>query len=313
MPEFLITEAVCTSMDVDCEGCAGCCVDWHALAPGIGDPERDGDRQPLDDATNFVPLERDEVRAMLETGHGDALRPRLWTLPQAPDGEAQTGDDGDDPTAPVELDGYRLAGIRGRPVFYVGLRKPPKPVAPAGREEPTWLPTCTFLDPETLQCRIHESELYPNACAAYPGFNLLLDQTTECERVEDSGGGERLLDDEPPADPPGVGLGPQALGAKLFAHPDPESLEGRIERLANGNATTEDRRAFVTVAASSSPGTLAVSEDWRERAREEFDAGESWVSGAIEEWVELEGGDADPDLGDRVEVDRGAPETPGWE
>jgi Fe-S-cluster containining protein len=312
-------------MRVDCEGCAGCCVDWHALAPDLlDDPEHAGDRRPLDDATNFVPLERDEVRALLEAGHGAALRPRLWTLPDCEENDvgedpaatganADTDIDREDPTAPVEIDGYRLAGVNGRPVFYVGLRKPPKPVAPAGHDEPTWLPTCTFLDPETLQCRIHDSDLYPNACAAYPGFNLLLEQTTECERVERSGGGERLLDDEPPADPPGVGLGPQALGAKLFAHPEPDSLEGTIERLASGAATTADRRTFVTVAAASSPGTLAVSGDWRERAREEFDAGESWVSGAIEEWEELAGGDADSGLGERVETDRGAPDTPGWD
>ena len=161
-------------MRVDCEGCAGCCVDWHALAPGIEEPEQSGDRRPLDDATNFVPLERDEIRAMLEAGHGAALRPRLWTLPDDP---SESNDE--TPADPVEIDGHRLAGVNGRPVFYVGLRKPPKPVAPAGREAPTWLPTCTFLDPETLQCRIHDSDLYPNACAAYPGFNLLLEQQTE--------------------------------------------------------------------------------------------------------------------------------------
>jgi Fe-S-cluster containining protein len=306
-------------MRVDCEGCAGCCVDWHALVPDLEDPEHAGERQPLDDATNFVPLERDEVRAMLEAGHAAALRPRLWTLPDserddaAEDATASDADTEGDRAAPVEIDGYRLAGVQGRPVFYVGLRKPPKPVAPAGRDDPSWLPTCSFLDPETLQCRIHDDDLYPDACAAYPGFNLLLDQDTECERVERSGGGDRLLDDEPPADPPGVGLGPQALGAKLFAHPEPETLEGRVERLASGEATAADRRTFVTVAAASSPGTLAVSGDWRERAGEEFDAGESWVSGAIEEWEELAGGDADSGLGERVETDRGAPDTPGWD
>ncbi|GAB3691731.1 hypothetical protein GCM10028857_29480 [Salinarchaeum chitinilyticum] len=301
-------------MRVDCEGCAGCCVDWHALAPDVDDPEHAGERQPLDESTNFVPLERDEIRAMLEAGHGDALRPRLWTLPED-DGEEDGEDDAT--TAPVEIDGYSLAGVNGRPVFYVGLRKPPKPVAPAGREEPTWLPTCAFLDPETLQCRIHDTELYPNACAAYPGFNLLLDQDTECERVEEAGGGERLLDDEPPTDPPGVGLGPEALGAKLFAHPEPEALAGTVERIATDTATRADRRTFATVAAASAPGTLAVSDDWRERAREAFDDGESWVSGAIEEWEELadENGDepADPGLGERVEAARGAPETPGWD
>jgi len=301
-------------MRVDCEGCAGCCIDWHALAPDVEQAEQTGDRQPLDDATNFVPLERDEIRAMLDAGHGDALRPRLWTLPEEEEeADAAAAESTNEPTAPIEIGGYRLAGVNGRPVFYVGLRKPPKPVAPAGREDPAWLPTCTFLDPDTLQCRIHDTELYPNACAAYPGFNLLLDQQTECERVEASGGGERLLDDEPPSDPPGVGLGPQALGAKLFAHPDPGALAGTIERIADGEGTRDDRRSFVTTAAASAPGTLAVSEGWRERAGEAFDDQSSWVSDAIEEWDELAGGEADPTLGDRVEEDRGAPETPGWD
>jgi len=296
-------------MDVDCEGCAGCCVDWHALAPGIDDPEHEGERRPLDDATNFVPLERDEVRAFLDDGHADALRPRLWTVSTVP----TDGSGGDGPGGTVAIDGYDLAAVDDRPVFYVGLRKPPKPVAAAGRTAPAWLPTCVFLDPETLQCRIHDEDRYPAACEAYPGYNLQLDQETECERVERAGGGDRLLDGEPPRDLPGVGLGPQALGAKLFAHPEPGDLAGRIERLADGEATSADRRTFVTAAAASSPGTLAVSDEWRSRARTAFEEGESWVSGAIEEWTALAGGEPDPTLGERIEEARGAPETPGWE
>jgi len=318
-------------MEVDCEGCAGCCVDWRALAPEVADPERAGDRRPLDDAHNLVPLEREEVRAFLEAGFGDALVPRCWTLPAADgrDGAADAADDGPDsaadaPHEPVEVDGRHLAAVDGRPVFYVGLRTPPKPVAPVGREDAVWLPTCAFLDPETLQCRIHGGDLYPNACAAYPGYNLLLDQETECERVEAATGEERerLVDDAPPTDPPGVGLGPQALGAKLFAHPDPEDLAGRIDRLAAGEPSDEDRAAFVAVAAASAPGTLSVDERRRERAFERVLAADSWVGRAIAEWEEragdadatAPGGEpADPGLGERVEERRGAPETPGWE
>jgi hypothetical protein len=37
------------------------------------------------------------------------------------------------------------------------------------------------------------------------------------------------------------------------------------------------------------------------------------VSGAIEEWTRREGEPPDTSLGERVEEDRGAPGTPGWE
>ncbi|GGL29741.1 hypothetical protein GCM10009037_11820 [Halarchaeum grantii] len=291
-------------MEVNCEGCAGCCLDWRPLSESPDDHERRGPRPPLDDTYNLVPLTREDVRAFVDAGLADALTPRLWT--------AAEGDDS------VEIDGHELAAIRGNPVFFVGIRKPPKPVAPFGTE-PTWLRSCAFLDPETLQCRIHDAEHYPAECGDYPGHNLALDAETECERVEAAfgGAGERLVDDAVP-DEAGVLLGPQALGEKVFCYPDPDELSGVVARVVDGTLTQADRARFVGAAAASAPGTTQVAPERREtdtvRAREAA----SWVGDAIEEWVERagtlgDGTDADPGLGASVEEARGAPSTPGWD
>ncbi|ADB59100.1 hypothetical protein Htur_0199 [Haloterrigena turkmenica DSM 5511] len=343
-------------MEVHCEGCAGCCMDWRALLEdgenegaidSVGtaserrhrpfdDGEGDG-RPPIDDDANFVALARDEVRGFLEAGMAAALTPRFWRARDESEG--------------VEIDGRSVAAVAGRPVFFVGLRKPPKPVAPFDREEPAWLPTCVFLDPMTLQCRIHDGERFPDECGAYPAHNLALEQETECERVEAAFGGERLLETEVDADLDGLLLGSQALGAKLFAHPRPEDLEGIVERTANGTLTAADRAECLAVAAASSPGTLAISEyhyEWgKERALEaasdetatdhrdsstdsdagddrsddapdsERDRDESWVGPAIREWhrrrAAADGTVPDPDVATEVEDDRGAPGTPGWD
>ena len=296
-------------MEVNCAGCAGCCLDWRPLVDDLdADHERRGPRKPLDDVYNLVPLERDEVRAFLEAGYGDALVPRLWLA-----------SDEDDGLGAVEIDGHRLAAIEGRPAFFGGLRKVPKPVAPVGGDDTSWLPTCVFLDPDTLQCRIHDDQLYPAECAAYPAHNLALEVESECERVEDRFGGTRLLDDDP-GDVGGLLLGPGAIGAKVFAHPNPDGLEGVVDRIANGSVSDADRATFVAVAAASSPGTLAISEPHHEWALERTLEADSWVGRAIGEWErrnEGRGGEASDDVPDSagasaVEVARGAPETPGW-
>jgi Fe-S-cluster containining protein len=291
-------------MEVNCEGCGGCCIDWRSVAPADVslDHERRGPYRPLDNTYNLVPLSGDEVRAFLRAGLGDALTPRLWRGERGPS---------------VSVDGRSLAAVDGRPVFFVGLRKPPKPVAPFGLD-PTWLPTCAFLDPETLQCRIHGDDLYPDACERYPGDNLALDADTECERVERAFGGERLLDDDPGDVKPL--LAPSAVGGRLFAHPDRSRIEGRVARLAHGEATREDRAEFVAVAAAAAPGQLDVDAERYERARETVIGADSWVGAAIEEWTErANGAGADgaddppaPSLGAVVEASRGAPGTPGW-
>ncbi|QLG49665.1 YkgJ family cysteine cluster protein [Natrinema halophilum] len=331
-------------MEVNCEGCAGCCMDWRPLladaskSTGSSDGDDGGNgvepnperrhrrrrepsgggngrvpgRDPLDDDPNFVPLTRDEVRAFLEAGIADALTPRFW--------EARDESEG------VDVDGRSIAAVAGRPAFFVGLRKPPKPVAPFDREEPRWLPTCVFLDPTTLQCRIHESELFPDECSAYPEYNLALEQQTECERVEDAVGGDRLLEashDEPE----GLLLGSQALGTKVFAHPQPGELEGVVDRTAAGTLGRRDRAEPIAVAAASSPGTLAISEHHYQRAKarvlddEDPEAasenGSSWVGPAIRDWHRRYR-DADEvvpstDVADAVETARGASETPGWD
>jgi Fe-S-cluster containining protein len=289
-------------MRVDCEGCAGCCIDWRPLTDADVDQERRGSRQPLDGTGNLVPLTRDEVRAFVDAGHGDALTPRLFA-----------DEDG------VEIDGHHVAAVDGRPVFYVGLRKPPKPVAPFA-SEPTWLSTCVFLDPVTLQCRIHDDDLYPATCGTYPGENLTLDVETECERVEahapGQAAGDRLRDDDPPADATPL-LGPAALGTKLFAHPEPDRLAGRVERLVADDLTDADRAEFVAVAAASAPGTGAISDDWYDRYHDRARDADTWVGRAIEQWTALSEGVGtpapSPDRAREIEDADGAPPTPGWD
>ncbi|ELZ09264.1 hypothetical protein C479_10600 [Halovivax asiaticus JCM 14624] len=316
-------------MEVRCRGCAGCCLDWRPLIDesesneSEGDDETqsaspttdDGQRGPfpsLDGVANLVPLERDEVRAFVDAGLGDVLTPRLWAA-----GEA-------DPH--VDVGERRVAAVHGRPAFFIGLRKPPKPVAPFGRTEAAVVPTCVFLDPTTLQCRIHEDELYPAECGAYPAHNVALDQPTECERVEAATGEPRLLSTDGAATISGEDgplFGPQAVGGKVFCHPDPTAIEGAVDRIARGEPTAADRAEFVAVAAASSPGTLAHSEPHYEQARERTLETTSWAGSAIDEWERLAAAERDgesdvdsslsPALAEQLEVDRGAPETPGWE
>ncbi|WP_122088804.1 YkgJ family cysteine cluster protein [Halalkalicoccus subterraneus] len=281
-------------MEVNCAGCAGCCIDWRALSSSDIDHERRGPREPLDDAYNLVPLTRDDVRAFVEAGLGDAMTPRLW--------EDEEG---------VEIDGTTLAAVGEKPAFFVGLRKPPKPVGPFD-QPPNWLPTCAFLDPTTLQCRIHGSETYPQECAEYPGHNLALEAETECERVESAFGGERLLDGEVPEGLTGLLLGPGALGQKVFVHPEPDELEGVIERLREGRATDADRAEFVAWASASAPGTTSHSDDVYERTRTRVLETASWVGESIDEWEANAGSDPEPTLVEVIEERRGAPSTPGW-
>ncbi|MWV41722.1 YkgJ family cysteine cluster protein [Natrialba sp. INN-245] len=312
-------------MEVNCEGCAGCCLDWRGLLEDrTYDRARgsirdgDGNRDPIDDDPNFVALTRETVRTYLDQGVADALTPRFW--------------DARDEREGVEIDGRQVAAVAGRPVFFVGLRKPPKPVAPFGREEPSWLPTCVFLDPTTLQCRVHGGALFPQECGAYPAHTLTLKATAECERVEETFGGDRLLDASVREDLDGLLLGDAAIGEKLFCHPRPAALEGTIERLASGTTTAEDRAETIAVAAASSPGTIAISDHHYERAREraletvnggspgEDDRDsrrESWIGPAIDEWQQRRANADEPVPSPRVaadvEVGRGAPETPGWD
>lgn len=284
-------------MELYCRGCAGCCIDWRPLA-SVPEHERRGPRQPLDDVYNLLPLSRDDVRALVDAGYGAAMRPRLWLVEEGP---------------AVTVDGYDLAAIEDKPAFFVGLRQVPKPVGPFDTD-PTWLPTCVFLDPETLQCRIHDAPAYPEECAEYPGNNLALGAETECERVEARFGGSRLLDDTPPEGADGPLLGPQAVGQKVFAYPDPEDLDGVVERLADDALEPDDRTRFVAAAAASSPGTTAIERDTFEAVRSQLAAEEGWIGPAIEEWEARAGSESPrPELEEAIEIARGAPPTPGWD
>ena len=102
-------------MQLDCEGCAGCCLDWRSLAPDDLDHERRGPYRPLDDTYNLAPLSSDEIRAFVDAGEAAALTPRLF---RTEDGPSTT------------VAGVDLAAVGDRPAFLVGLRKVPKPVAP---------------------------------------------------------------------------------------------------------------------------------------------------------------------------------------
>ncbi|RQG94000.1 YkgJ family cysteine cluster protein [Natrarchaeobius chitinivorans] len=326
-------------MEVNCEGCAGCCLDWRPLletetrgddgsrgrthgengSHGRTHDEAEVDRNPVDDDPTFVSLTRGTVRTVLEQGAVPALTPRFW----------HARDDRES----VEIDGRRIAAVAGRPVFFLGLRKPPKPVAPFGREEPSWLPTCVFLDPSTLQCRVYDGEFFPEDCGVYPEQTLALGVETECERVEKTFGGERLVSTEVDDEPDGLLLGTGAIGEKLFCHPRPAALEGTIERLAAGELTAEDRAETAAVAAASSPGTVEISEAHYERARDRAleaatdesgggsgvatDEDGAWIGPAIREWHRrrVAAGETVPSPSTAADVEdaRGAPETPGWD
>ena len=295
-------------MDLRCEGCAGCCVDWRPLAPAAAGSDRTGRRPPIDDRYDLVPLTRDEVAAFLDDGLGDVVTPRLFE-PAARDDTAR-------------IDGIDVAAVGDRPVFVVGLRKPPKPVAPVGTDEHRWLDTCVFLDPTTLQCRIHETDRYPRTCSTYPGHTLELDAETECERVEAGGGGDRLLDDDPPERLPPPAFGSHAVGTTVFAYPDPDDLDGTVERLRDGAATAADRARFVGAAVGSRPGSFAVDPDRMAEARRRASEADSWAGRAIREWTRRADDDgaavtrddaARERLVRRLEDDAGAPGTPGWE
>ena len=295
-------------MELRCEGCAGCCVDWRPLDPEAAGSDRAGDRPPLDDAYDLVPLTRDEVAGFVDDGLGDVLVPRLFEPAER--------------DASVSIDGVAVAAARDRPVFVIGLRKPPKPVAPIGTDEHRWLDACVFLDPTTLQCRIHGDDRYPRTCATYPGHNLELGAETECERVEAAGGGDRLLDDELPADLPPPAFGPQALGATVFAYPDPDDLDGVVDRVRSDSLADDDRARFVGAAVGSRPGSLSVDRDRMAAARARVLDADSWAGRAVREWSDRADGDGDrvdldADSRDRLvrelEDDVGAPGTPGWD
>lgn len=284
-------------MELHCRGCAGCCLDWRPIGE-VSEHERRGPRQPLDDVYNLVPLSRDDVRALVDTGLAAAMTPRLWAVESGP---------------AVTVDGYDLAAIEGKPAFFVGLRKVPKPVGPFGTE-PTWLPTCIFLDPQTLQCRVHDSEVYPAECAAYPGHNLAVGAETECERVEDAFQGTRLVDATPPDGADGPLFGPQAIGQKVFVFPEPESLSGVVDRFLDGELERADRARFIAAAAASSPGTTAIVQSAYEAVRSRVVSQSGWVQQAINAWESRADGEPpDPSLGEEIERARGAPPTPGWD
>lgn len=72
------------------------------------DHERRGPCEPIGDEYNLVALTRDEVRAFLDAGLGDALRPRLWHDGEREEGDGTADADGEADTG-VRIDGAPLA------------------------------------------------------------------------------------------------------------------------------------------------------------------------------------------------------------
>ncbi len=285
-------------MEVDCAGCAGCCIDWRPLAADPSEHERRGDQPPLDNRYNLVPLTRDDVKAFVDAGYTDVMRPRLWRAA------------GERPH--VTIDGFDVVAIGERPLFMLGLRHVPKPVGPFDAD-PRWLSACVFLDPTTLQCRIHDEAIYPRTCATYPGHHLVLDREPECVRVERETGRQRLLDETPPADVPPPPLGAQSLGATVFLHPSADRLAAVIDRLARDELTADDRREFVAVALAQSPGMPAVNEERYRSALARLGDATSWVSPAGADWrAAASNRSPEPGLAATFEEARGAPHTQGW-
>ena len=280
-------------MEVDCAGCAACCIDWRPLDRQAHTPI--GDTTALDERMNLVPLSSDDIRALVREGYGDVFRPRLWRPSD------------DQPS--VCIDEVELVAIAGKPVFSVGLRQLRKPVAPFGQPSQS-LRTCVFLDPSSLQCRIHESPAYPSACATYPGHHLLLAVESECERVEKRWETPKIIDDSVPPDIALPQLGVQALGSTVFLHPDPDRLSGVIERLSSETLSDDDRREFVAVAMSQSPGMPHVDDARYHNARKKLKHTTSWVSATA---IEREGATEETSSSvTSLELSHGAPKTPGW-
>lgn len=73
---------------------------------------------------------------------------------------------------------------------------------------------------------------------------------------------------------------------------------------------------FVATAVAGSPGTTEINDEYFEDAFEEAQRADSWAGRAIEDWSEraTEVGDEaiDPEVAERVEDERGAPATSGW-
>lgn len=280
-------------MEVDCAECAGCCLDWRPL--GRTDDSPATDSRSIDDWVNFVTLSRDDISALLAAGYGDVFRPRLWYADEADAG--------------ATVDAIDIATIAGNPVFSVGLRQVWKPVGPFG-QVPSQLETCVFLDPMTLQCRIHTTDHYPTTCSTYPGQHLLMDVETECERVESHWAIPRLLEDSLPEDLHAPPLGPQSLGSTVFVHPEPDDLSGSIDRLRRDQLTRDDRIEFAAIALAQSPGMPQIDRTKYATARERLESAISWVTESRERLVQES--NPTPAAVSICESNRGAPKTDGW-
>lgn len=296
---FLVHDTHPHTVELNCQECAGCCIDWHSVVPDreFTDTTFEG-YTPYDSRDKFVTVSSDEVRKFIQSGYGDGLIPRLF---QPTDNQLGC----------MTIDGVELASIDSQPVFLMGLRSTRKPVAPFGLD-PSWLPTCIFLDPDSLQCRIHNSKVYPDTCARYPADNLYFDAETECERVEQIFGEDRLLEHDDSSPRPTIG--PGSVGGTVFLHPKPERLDGLIKPLLEDPAVEPGRIEFSAVAAASAPGVDHIDQERYEQVHSQLSGSTSWISEVADRWKQIYEMGKPTDHAETldVEVPTGAPPTPGW-
>jgi len=284
-------------MEVNCEGCAGCCIDWRALNDAKVDHERRGRYVPLDDVGNLAPIRRDGSGPSSTKGSATSSSPDCSPARATP------------PSISTEP---RWRPSTDGPHSSSACASRPKPVGPFDSDS-TWLPTCAFLDPTTLQCRIHGDDLYPETCRRYPRREP---RAGRGDGVRARGSGLRRV----PADRRRTArrrrTDLRARGGRDdgVRSPRPRPADGRRRPPAERRVDPEDRAEFVAVAAASSPAMLAVSDPVYEETREQVLDADSWAGRAIDRWTDR-AGDAGTDapapapLAKEFEEEAGAPET----
>jgi len=206
----------------------------------------------LDDAYDLVPLTRDEIAGFVDDGLGDVLVPRLF--------EPAEGD------SAVRIDGVDIAAAGDRPVFAIGLRKPPNrsrrsaPTSIAGstpassstrpRSSAGFTATSATREPaRRIQLTTSNWTPRPSASASRPPAVATASSTTRS-----------------PTTPRRPCSAPRGRRDRLCA-PRPQRSRRRDRPDPRGAAHPDDRARFVGAAVGSSPGSLSVDRDRMAEAR----------------------------------------------
>ncbi len=286
-------------MKLNCKECAGCCIDWRSMASKNIDMNHEwrGKYKPIDNTYNLVVLTKDDIVNLLQSGYVDSMTPRLFYSSKKS----------------IEINGISIASIDEKPIFFIGIRKVKKPVSPFGKDS-RWLPSCIFLDPSNLQCRIHDSEIYPESCFNYPKNNIALDLETECERVEKNFNQRRLKNEEGIKETSNVFFGPEVIGHKIFVYQNKNELSNIINDIKKNNLDKKQRYKFIATAIASSPGSTTINKKKFQEALSKAYESESWINDTINDWKQRKQNEKpNPKKSGIVETKRGAPKTPGWD